>query len=95
VQHSNIFIQLTVTCNSTQHIPNAPLRFHYNSGYANAPKMLRYTYIAYLVKNKRVTKVKDKNALEHVVKADGPGADWGTGPLGSYRIGSWLGPRKQ
>jgi hypothetical protein len=29
-----------------------------------------------------VTKVKDKNALEYVVKADG--GDWGTGPLGSW-----------
>jgi hypothetical protein len=45
---------------------------------------------------KRVAKVKDKNDLEHVVKANGGRAEnWGTGPLGSYRIESWLGPRKQ
>jgi hypothetical protein len=49
------------------------------------------------LKTKRVTKVKGKNALEHVVKADegGGGENWGTCPIGSYRIGSWLGPRKQ
>jgi len=50
------------------------------------------------LKINRVTKVKDKNALEHVVMADGRGGgggNWGTGPIGSYRIGSWLDPRKQ